>query len=616
MHFDDRLTTVLQHRASGARAARVQFRQLVDLLGQPHGEADATLVRAAFRRLDALSQMVPTADRARIVAEVGARIRTPRLIAFLADGDAEIALAALARATLREDEWQALIPELPIRARGLLRHRRALPPLALALLDRLGVQDRVLPEPARAPVPEKGASQPAKDAIIDADFTTLDLDAYVREAASVGPEVDEPLSAEDTDPAINAGIDPALFSEDRDIPVDTGNLSALVRRIEAFQKARELRAKSNSRHDRSDAPRLPLGEDPADDVRQNPGAFTFTTDAAGRIDWAEGQMAPFVIGARLGSRSRDAREAEELASAVARRRPVVGAPMEWDGPRAVAGRWIVDAAPRFDHANDGFSGFVGRCRRPAPIEPDRKALAAADRLRQLLHELRNPVTAIQGFAEVIQQQAVGPVPHAYRAHAANIAHEAARVLAGFEDLERLAKIEAGTLSTTPGKSDFALILRRQVAQLATTLSPRVARIDPDWQLSEARVALASDCAEMLAWRMLGTLASVMGAGENASITLSQNEGDLRLVAALPAALARCDDIFSGEARTAPGQLETSLLGTGFALRLARAEARSAGGNLRRETASGRDSLVLMLPLEGAIRQSASSPAYAAERTHC
>ena len=33
MLFDDRLATVLRHRATGERAARTQFRQLLDLLG-------------------------------------------------------------------------------------------------------------------------------------------------------------------------------------------------------------------------------------------------------------------------------------------------------------------------------------------------------------------------------------------------------------------------------------------------------------------------------------------------------------------------------------------------------------------------------------------------------
>ena len=51
MHFDDRLATVLHHRAAGARAARVQFRQLLDLLGEPAGGTDPSLIRAAYRRL-------------------------------------------------------------------------------------------------------------------------------------------------------------------------------------------------------------------------------------------------------------------------------------------------------------------------------------------------------------------------------------------------------------------------------------------------------------------------------------------------------------------------------------------------------------------------------------
>ena len=56
----------------------------------------------------------------------------------------------------------------------------------------------------------------------------------------------------------------------------------------------------------------------------------------------------------------------------------------------------------------------------------------------MLHELRTPVNAIQGFAEVIQQQLFGPTPHEYRALAAGIAGDAARILSAFEELDRLA----------------------------------------------------------------------------------------------------------------------------------------------------------------------------------
>ena len=47
MQFDDRLATVLRHRASDGRAARTQFRQLLDLLGARRGAYDRNLLSAA-----------------------------------------------------------------------------------------------------------------------------------------------------------------------------------------------------------------------------------------------------------------------------------------------------------------------------------------------------------------------------------------------------------------------------------------------------------------------------------------------------------------------------------------------------------------------------------------
>ena len=53
MYFDDRLATVLRARAGSERAARTQFRQLVDLLGTLPGyaAADSGEVQALHRLL-------------------------------------------------------------------------------------------------------------------------------------------------------------------------------------------------------------------------------------------------------------------------------------------------------------------------------------------------------------------------------------------------------------------------------------------------------------------------------------------------------------------------------------------------------------------------------------
>lgn len=567
VHFDDRLATVLHHRAAGARAARVQFRQLLDLLGEPAGATDPALVRAAYRRLDALAPLIPLAQRERIAAECSARIRNPLLIAWFAGTDPRLALAALSRATLGEQQWSALIPELPVHARGLLRHRRNLPRPAQLLLDQLGVRDRVLPEPegvnASEPAGHVDASRhPATPA--SASAPALELGSFAEEDYVLSPAPGEPAAA---------------------IP-NPGNLSALVERIEAFQRARARRGEAGP-----DSPRLPLGGDLGEERAAPPlGAFLFTTDDSGRIDWAEAAAAPLVVGTLLAAPGRP--QANGFAYDFALRRPVVGADFELGGAERIAGRWTVDAAPQFAPRGGRFTGYLGRFRRPAPTLASSRAERAADRVRQLLHELRTPVTAIQGFAEVIQQQTVGPVPHEYRALAAEIAGDAARMLAGFAEIERFARLEAGTQDFAEGTSDFVTVVRRQVAQLQTVLGPRVSRIDANWELQQATVPLAPECAEMLAWRFLGTLAAATAAGERLALALAAEGDCLRLSVQLPAALAHAQDVFAGDIR-AGGALPIGLLGAGFALRLARAEARAVGGDLVRD---GLARMILTLPL--------------------
>ena len=151
MLFDDRLATVLRHRAAGERAARTQFRQLLDLLGSRStarsdgdgkGRRDQQLLASAWLRLGALGEMLPAKERAGMIRDPGLRFRNPELALHLAEDEPDVAIAALARAELSDEEWQGLIPRLPIRARGFLRLRRDMPVGAARLLDRLGIHDK------------------------------------------------------------------------------------------------------------------------------------------------------------------------------------------------------------------------------------------------------------------------------------------------------------------------------------------------------------------------------------------------------------------------------------------------------------------------------------------
>ena len=563
MRFDDRLATVLRLRTEGGAVARVQFRQLVDLLGTMPDDANGPTVDAAFARLAVLSGLIPAEIRTRIIDEPGVRLRSARLVSFLAQSDAAVACAAVNRADLSEDQWIDLVPALPLAARGLMRQRAGLPARVEALLDRLGLGPRALP-PVTTPQAEAPQAQPAPS------FT---------------PPPAAQLPAEQA-PAAQAQVRPAPPPTTSAETAPPRGIGDIVRRIEAFRRAREPGA-APARAASPDAPHLPLG---GEDFSLRPparlGTFDFTSDAEGRIVWADGAAAPMVVGQRLAP-------AEQ---AIRRRQPIRALVMELSGAPAVSGEWHVDAVPTFDALTGRFTGYQGRFRRGGSVVPAAGAMAdsEADRMRQLLHELRTPVSAVQGFAEVIQQQLFGPTPHEYRALAANIVADSARILAGFDELERLAKLESGALETEPGETDIGAVIRATVAQLEPHTGPRESGFDIEAQDRLFTVGIAPGEVERLAWRLLATAATCAAPGERLAIRLGVDGGMVKLFLQLPATLAarNDDDLFYASATAATQALSAGMFGTGFTLRLARAEIRAAGGSMTREGGA----LLIDLPL--------------------
>jgi signal transduction histidine kinase len=571
LFFDDRLATVLRQRATGEANQRTQFRQLLDLLGRDRTlgrGGDSSLMAAAWLRMDALGEAIPASTRARLIREPGWRFRSPELALHLADHEPEVAAAALSRAELTVEEWTTLIPRLPVRARGFLRLRRDLPIDVEALLDRLGVHDRGLPAP----------DAPA-------------LDAPAAEADRQQSPFAAPPAAVIPMPLREAPAPAPRRQRDREESGRT-EISALVERIAQFRRER-----GDAPVDLDRSPRLPLGELPERTGRPVT-SFGFAADTAGRIDWAAAEVAPMVIGTRLFAPAPGDDATTDLARAFARRQPIGSGAVTLEGAPAIAGAWVVDAEPRFTDEGH-FAGYVGRFRRPAqaPGRASGPEAREADRIRQLLHELRTPVTAVQGYAEVIQQQLFGPAPHEYRALAAAIAADAARILAGFEELDRLARLETGALAIAPGEADLAALVRRTAAQLAAVLDPQDAGLALAFPETPALlVAIDGEDAEALVWRLLAGLAATCAPGERIAVTLEAVIGPAgglaRLVCALPARLAAEEGLFAATVRVASGTINAGLFGTGFTLRLARAEARAAGGDLRRIG----DALELTVPL--------------------
>lgn len=590
MIVDDRLETVLRTNAAGRSATRIQFRQLADLLGRTDNNEWTATQQAALDRIGALAKGLDEDELGSLLRSCG--LRSARLVLHFAAQGQQAALGAITGARLDEAAWLTIVPALPVQARGFLRHRRDLGAPVRDLLARLGIDDFGLPEPdgyvpvaMAAPLPSPPLHTPRPRAAPPLELVTS------------------------SEPAVPTSSDRVSGERGQDREA----IGAIVRRIEAFRRTREAQAEILAGGTAAGATPEAFDEPEDAEVRNAPSltAIDIRIDAEGMIVAADSAQAPMLVGHRPFTGEVDAPATCDAATlrAFRARQPVEGGLMTFEGTASVAGSWRVDAVPAFARDGGHYTGYHARLRRP---EPARKAAAAndddhdssADRLRQLLHELRTPINAIQGFAELIQQQLFGPTPHQYRSLAASIASDAARMLAGFEEVERLVKLETGIVGHEDGEheegqADAGEILSRLVSQLDPVIGPREVRLKLTLPVLPVTIAVAPLDFERTLWRMLSVIAGSAAPGERLAISLTEGAGYAHLVLPLPAALAMRDDnaLFAPDTSRSGINPAQAMLGNGFALRLAAAEVRSVGGHLTRNGAR----VLVDLPLVSAHR---------------
>lgn len=614
MHFDDRLDTVMRTPLRSDAARLTQYRQLVDILAQKRSERiDPEQRDEAYRLLARLTQELSAGQRAAVIAETGYRIESPRLLSILALQEPEIARPAMRGARLDDSQWLDLIPTIPPDIRDHLRGRDGLSQAVRERLARIGVDEA--PPPTPSPSPPPPVANPEADIVVSerrparADIPPPPF--ITRSALGLADNGDEEFAAPSEPEPLELGEefeqieqvtreklpDPSQESPGEQAGAQTAepvplapvksdpaqNIGDLVRRIENFRKGREQagggEAKTVPR-----APRLPLDESQDDETRIT--AIDITTDRSGRIAEAPRSVAPMLIGFSLSGAS------ERIGRSVRRRLPILDEPLDIPGAPAVAGQWRLDAMPVFDPEGGRFLNFRGRLRRPGKIVT--KATKRAEKLRQLLHELRTPVNAIQGFAESIQQQIFGDVPHNYRAYAATIASDSAAMMAGFEELELFARLTGGEITLKGEGCDLSRTVSRTLEQLAVYTQPRVSGFKSRLADPPVPIAMSQRDGERLVWRLLGTMAGETAPGEFLSLRLTLQGDMAQFSAGIPRRLAEREGekLFEGGIATGQNAISAGMFGSGFALRLARAEARAVGGDLQRDA----DELVLSLPL--------------------
>ncbi len=389
-------------------------------------------------------------------------------------------------------------------------------------------------------------------------------------------------------PQVVATVDAA---SDAAVPRGPFQISDLVARIDAFQRQRDEEGRVDTH--------LAIAND-TDDVLPAPEGFSFETDARGVIRWVSGASRAALIGVSLDASSHhDAAQVDGVAAGAFRRRSAFAqARLVIAGQSDAAGQWRMSGVPTFDKATGRFTGFRGTARRPRaderaePQHADRSP--ATDSLRQLVHELRTPTTAIAGFAEMIEGELLGPVSGPYRDYASTIRDQAMGLLGAIDDLDTAARIEAHALELRPTDVPVALLLQRIALDLEPLAEMRGTALSLDIAAGDVAIRGDDRAVDRLFARLLAALVAAGSAGETISVRMGrEGEETVAIHIDRPRALAAYsgDSLLTIDAEAESEATGAPLLGTGFALRLARNLAVELGGSLT----IGVDRLTLRLP---------------------
>ena len=361
-------------------------------------------------------------------------------------------------------------------------------------------------------------------------------------------------------------------------------ISELVRRIDKYQSSRGR-------------PTVAAAQRP---VRTD---FLFETGSDGVICWVDGITRGAAIGLSIAESALGGEPGADGAAAGAfrQRAEIINARMILEGSATESGEWRFSALPWFDPATGQFRGYRGSARRPQRSEVPYGRPAAADSgdsIRQLIHELRSPLNAISGFAQIIAGQMFGPVSGSYRTMAETIVTDAASIQAIIDDLETAARaVGAPPAPEEPVEVvDIGVVMSQVQGDLADLMA------DQGVDLSISRVggpflAHAGDAnSRRMIGRLLTALVDISEAGATlvGQLVVEPGQDDmlqLRVVRPLAIRFATAADLldpgYSPEGE-APG---AAILSLGFSLRLVDSLARAAGGRLD----IGHNALTLHLP---------------------
>jgi signal transduction histidine kinase len=528
VRFDDRLLTVLNQPAGDRHDVAVRWRQLVDLVARAGANSASPVVVDALEVIRSEGSSVDDDLRAAAARAVAALPLPLALLEYFASDGLAVSAPVLAAATLDPAQWRALLASADEETRRFIETLH----------------------------PEVGAGEAT-----DPTSQLIEPEARLPAEPSVEPASPTPKTI--------AG--PSLHD--------------VVARIERRRRNRALQPTA----DGGSAVAVPPAGSPA--------LFRWECGPSGEIAWVEGAPRGPLIGrsiARAQVQDGD-RIGEEVARAFAMRAPFRDAPITVAGEGPVAGEWKISGVPAFERTDGRFAGYRGVALREisTAAAPDSfaQSLPDPDALRELVHEIKTPLNAIIGFAEIIDGQFLGPADRGYRERATEIVSQARLLLSAIDDLDFAAKVHSAGKGEQP-RINLGELVERMAPALREVAERRGVELDASRTIRNLTIAVDPELADRVIFRMCSAMIERGSKGERLRLSVDRSSDHCSVSISRPAALrglsdAQLFDLPPPAARDAEGA-ETS---GGLSLRLVRGLAGIAGADLATSAAN----ISLMFP---------------------
>jgi signal transduction histidine kinase len=304
--------------------------------------------------------------------------------------------------------------------------------------------------------------------------------------------------------------------------------------------------------------------------------FRWECGPSGDIAWVEGAPRGALVGRSI-ARPHDGngdRIASEVVRAFAVRAPFRDAILTIGGDSVVAGEWKISGVPAFEPADGRFAGYRGVALREleAAERTDLAAemLADPDSLRELVHEIKTPLNAIIGFAEIIDGQYLGPADRSYRERASEIVGEAHLLLTAIDDLDFAAKVQSGQ-QATKARVQLGQLVERMIPVLQEQAAAAAVKLETPRTARDVSAAVEPELAERLIIRLASAVIDWSAEGERLRLSVDVTGPSARVAISRPAAFqGLTEETLFGSAAEDAGS---------FSLRLTRGLARIAGADL-------------------------------------